>query len=163
MLQEIRRQVVGVPRRSRAGDIRGSKEYFLRPNQSHQINSTSSLEPSTQHIASPTIVFIRNSIVKCAICGRPHTTFELGCQLFKAACERRVLSFSMNFLRILHANLHKMLETQSSLLNDEDLADFRLLPIREPYCWYIDEQIPTTPRYYPYRRLYIPTTYGKEH
>jgi hypothetical protein len=61
--------------------------------------------------------------------------------------------------RILQANLRKMPETQQSLLNDEDVRDFGLLLIQEPYCFRIDRQDLVSPVYHPYWTAYTPTAH----
>lgn len=66
-------------------------------------------------------------------------------------------------LQVLQANLRKMAETQLSLLNDEDLAQFGLLLIQEPHSSRINGQVVTTPRYHPYWTPYQPTESDPDH
>src|SRR5258705_2135848 len=66
------------------------------------------------------------------------------------------------YFRILSANLHKIPETQLSLLNDEGLRDFSLLLTQEPHCGRIDGRVTTTPQHHTYWMPHIPASHNEE-
>lgn len=61
-------------------------------------------------------------------------------------------------LKILQANLHKSLDAQLSLFNDEALKDFSLLLLSEPHCFRVEGKPVVSPVSHPYWTPYRPAT-----
>ncbi|KAK4120182.1 hypothetical protein N657DRAFT_683764 [Parathielavia appendiculata] len=61
-------------------------------------------------------------------------------------------------LKILQLNVHKRKEVQQSLLNDEDIKDYAVLAVSEPYARTVDEAVVTVPMGHHNWTKLIPTT-----